>query len=64
MAKRLRNASTTLSSLQQPNAEADRAITELDGRDLDGGALNVNEARPKTERSFGGGGGRQQRDRW
>src|SRR5271168_4442054 len=39
------------------NAEADRAIAELNGRDLDGRALNVNEARPKTERSFGGGGG-------
>src|SRR5271168_2064133 len=39
------------------NAEADRAIAELNGRDLDGRALNVNEARPKTERSYGGGGG-------
>src|SRR5277367_451592 len=39
------------------NAEADRAIAELNGRELDGRALNVNEARPKTERSFGGGGG-------
>lgn len=37
------------------NAEADRAIAELNGRELDGRALNVNEARPKTE---GGGGGR------
>src|ERR1700685_1082563 len=39
------------------NAEADRAIAELNGRELDGRALNVNEARPKSERSFGGGGG-------
>jgi RNA recognition motif-containing protein len=39
------------------NAEADRAIAGLNGRDLDGRALNVNEARPKTERGFGGGGG-------
>jgi cold-inducible RNA-binding protein len=40
------------------NSEADRAIAELNGRELDGRALNVNEARPKTERSgFGGGGG-------
>jgi len=47
------------------NAEADRAIAELNGRDLDGRALNVNEARPKTERSFGGGGGgRQRSNRW
>jgi cold-inducible RNA-binding protein len=46
------------------NAEAGRAITELNGRDLDGRAMNVNEARPKTERSFGGGGKRQQSNRW
>ena len=37
------------------NAEADRAIAELNGRELDGRALNVNEARPKTERGSGGG---------
>ena len=46
------------------SAEADRAITELNGRDLDGRALNVNEARPKTEGSGGGGGRRQQSNRW
>ena len=45
------------------NAEADRAITELNGRDLDGRALNVNEARPKTDRSSDGG-GRRQNNRW
>ena len=39
------------------DAEANRAISELNGRDLEGRALNVNEARPKTERGFGGGGG-------
>jgi cold-inducible RNA-binding protein len=39
------------------NAEADKAIAALNGHDLDGRALNVNEARPKTERGFGGGGG-------
>lgn len=39
------------------NAEADRAIAELNGTELDGRALNVNEARPKTERRPGGGGG-------
>ena len=37
------------------NSDADRAIAELNGRDLDGRALNVNEARPKAERSSGGG---------
>ena len=40
-------------------AEADRAITALNGSNLDGRALNVNEARPKSEggggRGFGGG---------
>jgi len=46
------------------NAEADRAIAELNGRELHGRTLNVNEARPKTERSsFGGGRGRQN-NRW
>jgi cold-inducible RNA-binding protein len=39
------------------NSEADRAIAELNGRELDGRALNVNEARPKTDRGSGGGGG-------
>ena len=37
------------------NAEAERAIAELNGRELDGRALNINEARPKTERGGGGG---------
>ena len=37
--------------------EADQAIAALNGYTLDGRALNVNEARPKPERSFGGGGG-------
>jgi cold-inducible RNA-binding protein len=35
-------------------AEADRAIAGLNGTDLDGRTLNINEARPKQE----GGGGR------
>ncbi len=42
--------------------EAAKAITELNGKELDGRALNVNEARPKPERSGPrggeGGGGR------
>jgi RNA recognition motif-containing protein len=46
------------------NSEADRAITELNGREFDGRALNVNEARPKTERTFGGGGGQRRTKRW
>src|SRR5712671_1188284 len=39
------------------DAEADRAITGLNGKELDGRAMNVNEARPKESRSGGGGGG-------
>jgi len=49
------------------DAEGDAAINGLNGRDLDGRALNVNEARPKTDRGSGGGnrggGGRGNR-RW
>jgi RNA recognition motif-containing protein len=41
------------------NAEANQAIEALNGRDLGGRALNVNEARPREERGgFGGGGNR------
>ncbi len=39
------------------NSEADRAIAELNGRDFEGRTLNINEARPKENRGFGGGGG-------
>jgi cold-inducible RNA-binding protein len=37
------------------DAEGNAAINSLNGRDLDGRTLNVNEARPKTERGSGGG---------
>ncbi len=37
------------------SAEGDRAISALNGAEVDGRALNVNEARPKTDRGFGGG---------
>src|SRR5882724_7717887 len=40
--------------------EANKAIAELNGKDVDGRALTVNEARPREERprgDFGGGGG-------
>jgi len=57
---------------------AAKAIAELNGKEVDGRALNVNEAKPKPERSGprsggggggyggGGGGGRGQRreSRW
>ena len=40
------------------DGEGQKAIDSLNGRDLDGRTLNVNEARPKTDRAAGGGGGR------
>ncbi|HYX52983.1 MAG TPA: RNA-binding protein [Candidatus Limnocylindrales bacterium] len=52
------------------DAEAEKAMAALNGKDSGGRALTVNEARPQKERSFGGGGGgnrggfRQKRDRW
>ena len=38
-------------------AEAERAISALNGKDVSGRALNVNEARPKTDRGPRSGGG-------
>lgn len=38
-------------------AEAEKAIAALNGANLDGRTLNVNEARPKTDRAAGGGRG-------
>jgi len=44
--------------VEMPNdAEAEKAIAAVNGKDLDGRTLNVNEARPKADRSSGGGGG-------
>ena len=48
------------------SAEAEKAIAALNGKELGGRALNINEARPKTDRGGpprgggrpGGGGGR------
>jgi RNA recognition motif-containing protein len=42
-------------------AGADAAIEALDGTELDGRNLKVNEAKPRENRGGGGGGGR---DRW
>ena len=39
------------------DAEGEKAIAGLNGTDFDGRTMNVNEARPKTERPRGGGGG-------
>lgn len=42
-------------------AEADAAIAGLNGTELNGRTLTVNEARPRTEGRGGGGGGRSDR---
>ncbi|HXU15423.1 MAG TPA: RNA-binding protein [Terriglobales bacterium] len=50
--------------------EGEKAIAELNGSDFSGRTLNVNEARPKAERSggrnsgFDRGGGRKRAGRW
>jgi cold-inducible RNA-binding protein len=36
--------------------EGEAAIAGLNGKDMNGRALNINEARPRTENSGGGGG--------
>jgi len=36
-------------------SEADKAIAALNGTDLGGRTLNINEAKPKSERPSGGG---------
>ncbi|HOK45998.1 MAG TPA: RNA-binding protein [Bryobacteraceae bacterium] len=57
--------------VEMPNDdEAQRAIAALNGRELHGRALTVNEARPKAERfgggqrRFGSGGGSRRQPRW
>jgi len=51
-----------------PAENAAAAITALNGKDVGGRPLTVNEARPRTERSSGGrggyGGGGGGRNRW
>jgi RNA recognition motif-containing protein len=39
------------------DGEGEKAIAGLNGRDMNGRALNVNEAKPKENRASGGGGG-------
>ena len=45
------------------SSDADRAMAALNGQEVDGRTLSVNEARPKPERSFVGGHQRRQ-PRW
>src|SRR5438034_6362792 len=52
--------------VEMPNVdEGEKAIHELSGKEVDGRALTVNEARPKGDGggSRGGGGGRDRGDR-
>jgi RNA recognition motif-containing protein len=47
--------------VEMPSAdEAQAAISGLNGKEVKGRALNVNEARPRSEKPRGGGGGRGQ----
>ncbi len=46
------------------DAEGLRAIESLSGRELNGRALTVNEARPKADRGSGGGGGQRRNNSW
>ncbi len=39
------------------NDDGEKAITALNGSQIGGRTINVNEARPKTDRGSGGGGG-------
>lgn len=50
------------------NEDGEKAIAALNGSQIGGRTINVNEARPKTERAgggggYGGGGGRDRGDR-
>ncbi len=44
--------------------EAEAAITGLNGQELDGQTLNVNEAKPRTEKGGGGRGGGRRYNSW
>ena len=43
--------------VEMSNDEAEKAIAQFNGTELNGRALTVNEARPREERSGGGRGG-------
>ena len=73
---RMTNKSRGFAFVEMSNqAEATKAVAELNGKDCNGRALKVNEARPREERSgggygggggggYGGGGGGGRRDRY
>ena len=43
----------------EDDSAADTAVEQMNGADLDGRPLRVNEAQPRTEGGGGGGGGRR-----
>ncbi len=47
--------------VEMDNDDATKAINALNGRDVQGRALTVNEARPRENRGGGGGGGGERR---
>lgn len=44
--------------VEMSNSDAQKAMGALNGREIDGRAIRVNEAKPQESRSGGGGGGR------
>ena len=49
--------------VEMDEGDAEKAIADLNGRDMGGRALRVNEAQER-QRGGGGGGGGGRRDRW
>ena len=50
--------------IEMDEGDAEKAISQLNGREMDGRALRVNEAQERQRRGGGGGGGGGGRDRW
>ncbi|HJN93769.1 MAG TPA: RNA-binding protein [Dehalococcoidia bacterium] len=50
--------------VEMSNEDAQKAISALDGQDMGGRTLRVNEARPREDRGGGGGGGGGGGRRW
>jgi RNA recognition motif-containing protein len=51
-------ASKGFGFVEMSNADGQKAMNALNGREVEGRALRVNEAKPQEPRSGGGGGGR------
>jgi RNA recognition motif-containing protein len=43
--------------IEMDDGDADKAISQLNGQEMDGRQLRINEARDRNDRSGGGGGG-------